>query len=107
MNLVRNDTPDARGVLPDDADIHTLVSGTERLAQTITDVIDAEGSAEAVSSPDGQGLVAWLFQENTELRQVALEELPTLAADDDCFVWVDLSGYGPTDLEQVAEQLDL
>ena len=104
---MRNDTPDGRGVLPDDTDIHTVISGSERLAPTIEDVVDAEGSAEAVSSPDAQGLVAWLFQENAELRRVSLEELPTLAADDACFVWVDLSGYEPTDLEQVAEQLDL
>jgi magnesium transporter len=51
--------------------------------------------------------VAWLFQEDAEPRQVALEELPRLATDDACFVWVDLSGYDPSDLEQVAEQLDL
>src|SRR5215217_7120035 len=30
-----------------------------------------------------------------------------LAADDAYFVWVDLSGYVPSDLAQVAEQLDL
>ena len=104
---MRDDLPDGPGVSLDDADIHTLISGTERLAPTITDVIDAEGSAETASSPDGQGVVAWLFQEDAEPRQVALEELPVLAADDACFVWVDLSGYVPSDLTQVAQQLDL
>jgi magnesium transporter len=104
---VRDDLPDGPGVSLDDADIHTLISGTERLAPTITDVVDAEGSAETASSPDGQGVVAWLFQEDAEPRQVALDDVPVLAADDACFVWVDLGGYVPSDLAQVAQQLDL
>ncbi len=99
--------PDDQPSLLQSADIHTVISGTERLPQTITDVVDAEGSAETVASADAPAFVAWLFQEDTELRQVALEELPVLAADDACFVWVDLSGYAPSDLEQVAQQLDL
>jgi Mg2+ and Co2+ transporter CorA len=104
---VRDDLPDGPGVSLDDADIHTLISGTERLAPTITDVVDAEGSAETASSPDGRGVVAWLFQEDAEPRQVALDEVPVLAADDACFVWVDLGGYVPSDLTQVAQQMDL
>jgi magnesium transporter len=88
-------------------DIHTVISGSERIPETVTDVIDAEGSAETASPPDAPAVVAWLFQEDAEPRQVALEELPRLAADDACFVWVDLSGYVPSDLAQVAEQLDL
>src|SRR5215211_4143677 len=107
MSAMRDDTPDGRDSVLDDVDIHTLISGTERLAPTITDVIDAEGSAETASSPDGQGVVAWLFQEDTEPRRVDLEDVPVLAADDACFVWVDLGGYVPADLTQVAQQLDL
>jgi magnesium transporter len=106
VNLVRNDTPDGRSSPLEDADIHTLVSGTERLAPTITDVVDAEEAANAVSS-EGPGIVAWLFREDAKPAQVSLEELPTLAADDACFVWVDLSGYDPSDLTHVAELLDL
>ena len=104
---MRNDTPDRHDSVLDDVDIHTLVSGTERIPESVTDVIDAEGSAETTSPPDAQAFVAWLFQEDAEPRQVALEELPSLAADDACFVWVDLSAYDPSDLEQVAQQLDL
>ena len=104
---MRDDTPDGRDAVLDGVDIHTVISGTERVAETVTDVIDAEGSAEGDSSADAPAFVAWLFQEDAEPRQVALEELPRLAADDACFVWVDLSGYDPSDLEQVAEQLDL
>ena len=107
MNAMRDDTPDGRDSVLDGVDIHTVISGTERIPETVTDVIDAEGSAETASPPDAPAVVAWLFQEDAEPRQVALEELPRLAADDACFVWVDLSGYVRSDLEQVAEQLDL
>ena len=37
----------------------------------------------------------------------SLEEVPALAADDGCFVWVDLDGYEPSDLEAVGKRLDL
>src|SRR5215213_10915782 len=104
---MRDDTPDGRDSVLGGVDIHTVISGTERIAETVTDVIDAEGSAEGVPSADGSSFVAWLFQEDAEPRQVGLEELPELAADDAYFVWVDLNGYVPSDLAQVAEQLDL
>src|SRR5215218_10166121 len=107
MSAMRDDTPDGRDSVLDGVDIHTVISGTERIAETVTDVIDAEGSAEGVPSADGSSFVAWLFQEDAEPRQVGLEELPMLAADDAYFVWVDLDGYVPSDLAQVAEQLDL
>jgi len=51
--------------------------------------------------------VAWLFREDAEPGQVSLDEVPRLAADDACFVWVDLSGYDQSDLSQVAQLLDL
>ncbi|MDF3017190.1 MAG: magnesium transporter, partial [Thermomicrobiales bacterium] len=105
-DLVHNDTPDGRSSPLETADINTLVSGTKQLAPTITDVVDAEGAAESASS-EGPGVVAWLFREDAEPGQVSLEELPALAADEASFVWVDLSGYEPTDLTQVAQLLDL
>ena len=101
------ETPDGRDSVLDGVDIHTIISGTERIAETVTDVIDAEGSAEGVSTAATPAFVAWLFEEDAEPRQVVLEEVPGLAADDAYFVWVDLDGYNPSDLEQVAEQLDL
>jgi Mg2+ and Co2+ transporter CorA len=107
MNAMRDDTPDGQDSVLDGVDIHTVISGTERIAETVTDVIDTEGSADAVSSADAPAFVAWLFQEDAEPRQVGLEELPVLAADDAYFVWVDLSDYVSSDLAQVAEQLDL
>jgi len=107
MDGMHDDTPDGRDSVLDGVDIHTVISGSERIPETVSDLIDAEGSAETTSPPDGPAFVAWLFQENAEPRHVALHELPTLAADDECFVWVDLSGYAPSDLAQVAEQLDL
>jgi magnesium transporter len=107
MSAMRDDTPDGHDSVLDGVDIHTLISGTERIAETVTDVIDAEGSVERVSSADAPAFVAWLFQEDAAPRQLALEELPRFAADDAYFVWGDLSDYAPSDLEQVAEQLDL
>src|SRR5215216_208941 len=107
MNAMRDDTPDGRDSVLEGVDIHTVIGGTERIPETVSDLIDAEGSAETTSPPDGPAFVAWLFQENAEPRQVGLEELPMLAADDAYFVWVDLDGYVPSDLAQVAEQLDL
>src|SRR5215211_5681282 len=107
MSAMRDDTSDGRDSVLDGVDVHTLISGTERIAETVADVIDAEGSADAVSAADAPAFVAWLFQEDAEPRQVVLEEVPGLAADDAYFVWVDLDGYNPSDLEQVAEQLDL
>src|SRR5215203_2483545 len=107
MNAMRDDTPDGRDSVLDGVDIHTVIGGTERIPETVTDVIDTEGSAEGVPSADGSSFVAWLFQEDAEPRQVGLEELPALAADDAYFVWVDLNGYVPSDLAQVAQQLDL
>ena len=102
MSAMRDHTPDGHDSVLDGVDIHTLISGTERMAETITDVIDAEGSADTLSAANAPAFVAWLFQEEAEPRQVGLEELPTLAADDAYFVWVDLSGYVPSDLVQVA-----
>src|SRR5215218_5217567 len=107
MNAMRDDTPDGRDSVLDGVDIHTVIGGTERIPETVTDVIDTEGSAEAVSPADAPAFEGWLFQEDAEPRQVGLEELPMLAADDAFFVWVDLDGYVPSDLAQVAEQLDL
>jgi magnesium transporter len=107
MSGMRDDTPDGHDSVLDGVDIHTLISGTERIAQTVTDVIDAEGSADTLSAADAPAFVAWLFQEDADPRQVGLDDLPMFAADDAYFVWVDLNGYVPSDLAQVAEQLDL
>src|SRR5215218_4269579 len=107
MNAMRDDTPDGRDSVLDGVDIHTVIGGTERIPETVTDVIDTEGSAETAPATDAPAFLAWLFQEDAEPRRVGLEELPRLAADDAYFVWVDLSGYVPSDLGQVAEQLDL
>jgi hypothetical protein len=95
---MRDEAPDGRDSVLDGVDIHTVISGTERIAETVTDVIDAEGSVEGGSSAGGTAFVAWLFQEDAAPRQVGLEELPMLAADDAYFVWVDLNGYVPSDL---------
>jgi magnesium transporter len=52
-------------------------------------------------------IVAWLFAEEVEPREVPRSELAALAADDDAFVWIDLTGYGPADLEALRADLAL
>ena len=52
MNAMRDDTPDGRDSVLDRVDIHTVISGSELIPETVTDVIDAEGSAETASPPD-------------------------------------------------------
>jgi len=101
------ETPDGQRALLDAVDLHTVIAGTDRIPETVSDVIDAEGSAGTALPSEEPGIVAWLFREDTEPRQVRLEELSALAADDAGFVWVDLDGYGPDDLEAIARRLDL
>ena len=88
-------------------DLHTVVRGPDRIAEPVTDVIDTEEAAEAVPATDTPQFMAWLFREDVEPRQVSREELATLAAEDESFVWVDLADYEPDDLAAVAQQLDL
>src|SRR5215211_907459 len=42
MNAMRDDTPDEHDSMLDRVDTHTLISGTERIPESVTDVIDAE-----------------------------------------------------------------
>src|SRR5215212_4650179 len=57
---MRLETPDGHDSVLDGVDIHTLISGTERMAETVTDVVDAEGSADVVSAADAPAFAAWL-----------------------------------------------
>ncbi len=91
----------------DEADVHTLVGGTDQSPDPVSDVVDPEGSAEGSVPTAGPGVVARLFREEAEPRQVALDDLSELAADDENFVWVDLDGYSPDNLTAVAQRLDL
>jgi magnesium transporter len=99
----------AGGAAPrlDEADVHTVVSRAERLPDAVTDVLDAEGPA-ATDARSGGGVIdAWVFREGTEPQRIAPEELPALAADEACFVWVDLDGYEASEVEAVGRLLDL
>ncbi len=102
-----NDAHEGSESQPDEADVHTLVGGTDQIPEPVSDVVVTEGSAEDGAPSAESGVIARLFREDAEPRRVALEDLPELAADDDSFVWVDLDGYGSDDLTAVAQRLDL
>jgi magnesium transporter len=101
------DTADGRAPRLDEADAHTVVSRAERLPEAVADVLEAEGPAPTRAQPEESAVAAWLFREQAEPQRASVQELPELAADDGCFVWVDLDGYEASDLEAVGRQLDL
>jgi magnesium transporter len=105
--VVSDDTPAGGDSFLDSTDRNPLHHGTDRLPGTLTEVSEPEGSARIVPSSETPTVVAWLFREEAVPHQVALDEISALAADDTCFVWVDLNGYHPADLESIAQQLDL
>jgi Mg2+ and Co2+ transporter CorA len=104
---MNQDTSDGSAAQLERADVHTVVGGTERLPQSLSEVIEPEGAAETDSSRDTPACVAWVFAEGADPRQATLDELPEIAADDERFVWVDLDHYDAPDLEGIARQLDL
>lgn len=105
---MRDEPSDGRTSLLDAADVHTVVSRAERLPGALTDVVEPEEGAAAFDGADpGAAFAGWLFREGDDPRPVAPDELADLAADDANFVWVDLDGYAPPDLEDVAARLDL
>jgi magnesium transporter len=99
--------PDGRVLPPEPADISTDVSGAEGLSHLLAGVIRPEDAAEPTAAVASSSLVAWLFEAGAAPHQVGLHDLPVVATDDACFVWVDLSRYRPADLEAVARELDL
>jgi magnesium transporter len=103
---MRVETPAEQPRSLDETDVNTVVSRAERLPHTLEGVIEPEEAA-GPARAEQTGLTAWLFREESEPRQVPMAELPELAADDESFVWVDLAGYEPQDLEAVAGQLEL
>jgi magnesium transporter len=101
------DPTDGRAPQLGQADVHTVVSREERLPEAVSDVLEPEGPAEIDARPGGGAVIAWLFREGSEPQQAALEDLSSITADDEQFVWVDLDGYEATDLEAVGRLLDL
>ncbi len=74
---------------------------------TLADALETEGPVEAMSSTGPSAITAWLFRDGADLDQVDPGEVAKLAADDELFVWLDLDGFDPSDLQAVARQLDL
>lgn len=70
-----------------------------RVPQAVEEVVRAEEGAlpPAVEARD-RTIVARLFRDGAEPREVALDHLPALIKDNANFVWVDLSTYNENDL---------
>ena len=71
---------------------------------------EIEGPADkaaAGGASDSAAITAWLFRANEEPRRITLDALPELIADDQNLAWVDLSGYGESDLRAVADLIRL
>ena len=94
-------------VAPGAADIQTVTSGPDALPGTLDEVVEPEQPAEPDDDVEAPTRTAWLFRERATPREVALDELATLAADDESFLWVDLSGHDADDLELIGRELDL
>ena len=108
---IKNRTDDWEPVEPassDDSIESSNVAGSaEHLPDTVADALDTEGPATAAAAPGAATITAWLFREGMDPNRVDLDEVAALAADDALFVWLDLDGYEPGDLEAVARHLDL
>jgi magnesium transporter len=78
-------------------------------AGPVADAIQVEGKAATRAAPAAvpTTTTAWLFREHTEPRRIAVADLPDLITDDANFVWVDLSEYAQSDLQNLAKLLGL
>jgi magnesium transporter len=88
-----------------DERLQTIAGGEAEKAPLAPDVVETEAAPEVAAG--AVGLAAWLFREDAEPREVSFSEVARLAADDEDFVWVDLTGYGPDDLTAIADELEL
>ncbi len=103
--------PGERALEGEGAPPQALVGGGADIPESVAEIVEAEGAAASTRARPAQderpAANALLFRPDTEPREVDLAELPGLVADDDNFVWVDLSAYDEDDLRAVAGLLDL
>ena len=69
--------------------------------------VRTEGAAAAGEAARGTAVTVWFFAPEREPAEVPLTDVARLVADDENFVWVDLSGYAEADLRAVADALGL
>ena len=77
------------------------------LPDTVADALDTEGSAATEAATRTGSVTAWLFREGADPARVEIGQVAELAADDAAFVWVDLDGYEPDALKDLARDLQL
>lgn len=77
--------------------------------RSMTDTVSVEGEAApgSAAAATRTDITAWLFREQMVAREIAVDDLPELIADDENFVWVDLAQYAHTDLQTLAKLLGL
>jgi magnesium transporter len=76
------------------------------MSQQLTQLPKSERTQTAKRAAASPVITLRLFEE-TGTREVPLDDLAAMAADDACFVWVDLSGFRAEDLQMVAAELKL
>jgi len=97
-----------QGTTVADDDARVLTGHETDLPETTEAVVQVEGAARHPRTPPRQSPVAiWVFHAGTDPREITLQELPAVVADDANFAWVDLSDYAEVDLHEVARLLNL
>jgi magnesium transporter len=107
--LMPHQTIRDHGAMVADDDARALADQETDLPETTEAVVQVEGAAARhPQMPQRQSPVTiWVFAAGADPRQIALDELPAVVADDANFAWVDLSNYAEADLHEVARLLDL
>jgi magnesium transporter len=76
------------------------------MSQQLTQLPKSEHTCVEKRAAASPAITLRLFEE-TGTREVPLDELAAMAADDACFVWVDLNAFDAHDLQVVAAELHL
>jgi len=69
--------------------------------------VRTEGAAAVGEAARGAAVTVWFFAPEREPAEVPLTDVARLVANDENFVWIDLSGYAEADLRAVADALGL
>ncbi|GAC1320246.1 MAG: hypothetical protein NVS2B16_08400 [Chloroflexota bacterium] len=85
----------------------SIAGGDVTLPDAVEEVLEVEGVAPSDNRTRRRCATVWLFGPDGDPRSVELNDIPDLVSRDENFVWVDLSGYGVPDLQEVGRLLHL
>ena len=97
--------PDYEPVLASDAE-QAKASGGD-VPELVAGIVEVEESAEESSTDADAHLSAWLYEADRPPRRVTLDDLDAPGEDDGVFLWVQIWGYSPEELQRLAERLRL